>query len=518
MESLQVRSLRRWVDTAPLCASPAASEHTAQDELHPNSKFPVNDEVNRQLILWQGDVTKLEVDALMNSTNPDFSGLVGMSAAVLSKAGPEMEAECASLEACRTGEVRITKGYRLPARFVIHTVEPTYNMKYKIAAENALHSCYRSALELLKEQKLSTIALCPVAEHKGFPRLQAAHITARTIRRFLERHGGGIQAVVLCVGTALELELYQTVLALYFPRTPSEQTHADTALPKDTGNLVGESEVEDRKIRLSIPTRGTDDEPSHEPGSVSGSVSVEGCERDGFSAMKADPDLERIQRNQSSSNTLWSLWPKTVNFFSTVRKVQSSQSDPETVYERLLQSARREPLSDIAALQLIDVTSRDSLQRPVVVVSAAELNQVKVDLDRFLLYLVLQLDGVVEQDYVVLYIHGPLLSSNRPDLLWIKRVYNLFNRKYKKNLKALYIVRPNFWLKTVMLMLRPFLSTKFWRKVTYLEQLDDVWMHFDKQQLRLPDSAYRGETKAKPSKKSQASSQRSSARDSHSDL
>eukprot|EP00742_Colponemidia_sp_Colp-10_P009102 GILJ01009901.1.p1 GENE.GILJ01009901.1~~GILJ01009901.1.p1 ORF type:complete len:451 (+),score=65.41 GILJ01009901.1:479-1831(+) len=450
-----------------------------------------------------------------------------MSAAVLTKAGPEMEAECASLEACRTGEVRITKGYRLPARFVMHTVEPTYNMKYKIAAENALHSCYRSALELLKEQKLSTIALCPVAEHKGFPRQQAAHITARTLRRFLERHGAGLQCVVMCVASAMEFELYQNVFALYFPRNLSEQMYADSALPKDTGNMIGESEVEDRKIRLSIPNR-ISLEPGLESGlssstsnetieSVDGSGLI-GLDRDDFTSMKADPDSERLQRKDSSSSTFWSLWPKTVNFFSTVKKVQC---DPETVYERLLEAARREPLSDIAALQIIDVKSRDSLQRPVVIVSASALNQVKIDLDRFLLYLVLQLDGMVEQDYVVLYIHGPLLSSNRPDLLWIKRVYNLFNRKYKKNLKALYVVRPNFWLKTVMLMLRPFLSSKFWRKVTYLEQLEDVWMHFDKQQIHLPDSVYRGETKTGVTskvKKSQASSQRSSARDSHSDL
>ena len=184
-------------------------------------------------------------------------------------AGPELHQECMTLEGCRTGEAKLSKGYGLAAAHVIHTVGPRYNVKYRTAAENALHSCYRNVLQVAKENKIRAVAFCCVnSERKGYPPEDAVHIALRTVRRFLERWGPDIDRIVFAVD-AKNVEAYRTALPLYFPRSDEEELAARELLPEDTGNELGETVSEERKIRISefprpppqtaLPTQATAD-------------------------------------------------------------------------------------------------------------------------------------------------------------------------------------------------------------------------------------------------------------------
>src|SRR5882724_8076380 len=93
------------------------------------------------------------------------------------------------LKVCKTGDAKLTKGYDLPARYVIHTVGPKYNAKYHTAAENALYNCYAKVLQISRDNGFKSLALTPInTQNRGYPRQSAAHIALRVVRRFLEHY------------------------------------------------------------------------------------------------------------------------------------------------------------------------------------------------------------------------------------------------------------------------------------------------------------------------------------------
>ncbi|MDX1404639.1 MAG: O-acetyl-ADP-ribose deacetylase [Woeseiaceae bacterium] len=168
--------------------------------------------MNTRLIAVQADITTLEIDAIVNAANSSLLGGGGVDGAIHRAAGKKLLQECRQLGGCPTGEARLTKGYRLPASYVIHTVGPVWKGGSAGEAE-LLASCYRSSLELARDNGIQSIAFPGISTGVyGYPVSSAANIAVTTVRSFAEEHPAKIAEVRFCCFSADDLEVYRRLL------------------------------------------------------------------------------------------------------------------------------------------------------------------------------------------------------------------------------------------------------------------------------------------------------------------
>ncbi len=167
----------------------------------------------QSLSLIQGDITTLRVDAIVNAANNSLLGGGGVDGAIHQAAGPELLAECRTLKGCATGDAKITKGYQLPAKYVIHTVGPVWYGGNQGEPE-LLARCYHCCLELAEENAVSSIAFPAISTGVyGYPPQLAAEIACRTVRNFKTCQSGQIAVTFVTFSTSA-YEIYAQLLKM----------------------------------------------------------------------------------------------------------------------------------------------------------------------------------------------------------------------------------------------------------------------------------------------------------------
>jgi O-acetyl-ADP-ribose deacetylase (regulator of RNase III) len=165
-----------------------------------------------RIVVVAGDITKLAVDAIVNAANESLLGGGGVDGAIHRAAGPQLLEECRKLGGCPTGEARITRGYNLPAKYVIHTVGPIwdgggYNENQLLA------NCYRNSLALAQQHDVRTIAFPAISTGVyGFPLRRATKIAVREVQQFLSSHPIPQTVTFVCFGEEA-LEAYRETVA-----------------------------------------------------------------------------------------------------------------------------------------------------------------------------------------------------------------------------------------------------------------------------------------------------------------
>ena len=162
-----------------------------------------------QISVVQADITTLAVDAIVNAANSALLGGGGVDGAIHRVAGPELLLECQRLNGCKTGAAKITKGYRLPAQYVIHTVGPVWHGG-RLGEPELLTSCYRHALGIALEHQFRSIAFpCISTGVYGYPVELAAKVALTAITQFLKEFPDSLEDVICCCFSAEALQAYE---------------------------------------------------------------------------------------------------------------------------------------------------------------------------------------------------------------------------------------------------------------------------------------------------------------------
>jgi len=489
-------------ENPPFIDDPLTGSENGETNVGNTSKFALDHDVNAKLYLWRGTPWALEVDAVVNSSNENLDE-AHSSPGLHSAAGPELAEECATLGGCRTGMAKITNGYDLPARRVIHTVGPRYAVRYHTAAENALSHCYRSCLELLVEHGLQSIALgCIYTESKGYPREPAAHVAIRTVRRFLEKHKDKINAVVFCSSSATDTEIYKRLLPLYFPRYKYEEETAATKLPVDVGDENGETVITERKIRIAAlpgttgtPPTGTphmlgNTSPVDHSKSIKRGESFNGLVDPGFMSMTRDPDQRRKEQREKAEQAQsgWA-WGRFLGL-GGIGAPALSATEQNSLHGRSLARANAMNLTEIAEMKILYRGGVDIDGRPVMVVVGAHFLLRCLDLERFVLYVVKEFEPLISRPYSIVYFHSAATLQLQPDLGLVKRIHQILGRRHEHNLHAIYILHPTLRLRVTVFALQLLVEPEVWKKVVYVERLQELFRYVPQEQLTIPDFVF----------------------------
>ncbi|KAM5137889.1 ADP-ribose glycohydrolase MACROD1 isoform 2-T2 [Mantella aurantiaca] len=205
---IKLKDIPTWKDTAKKIKAIQPEE----------VKFPKNKDLIEKISLFRGDITKLEIDAIVNTAKNTLLGGGGVDGCIHQAAGPLLKHECSSLGGCETGQAKITCGYLLPARYVIHTVGPVAEGNPGPTQKEDLSNCYKNSMYVASESKLRSLAFpCISTGVFGYPSEDAAGVALETIRSYLEEHKDKFDRIIICVFLEKDEEIYLKKLPQYFP-------------------------------------------------------------------------------------------------------------------------------------------------------------------------------------------------------------------------------------------------------------------------------------------------------------
>ncbi|XP_074532200.1 ADP-ribose glycohydrolase MACROD2 isoform X1 [Halichoeres trimaculatus] len=226
----------RRQDFISLDKIPTWREDSKSDEKDEGKEQTGGGGLSDKVSLYKGDITVLEVDAIVNAANSSLLGGGGVDGCIHKAAGSCLYDECHSLNGCETGKAKITCGYDLPARYVIHTVGPVARGHVGPTETNDLTSCYQNSLRLMKEHGLSTVAFpCISTGIYGFPNEPAAEIALNTVKSWIEENPDKITRVIFCVFLETDFAIYKKKMSVVFQdndmEVTEEQLKGDTEPP-----------------------------------------------------------------------------------------------------------------------------------------------------------------------------------------------------------------------------------------------------------------------------------------------
>lgn len=219
------------MDFIPAAEVPTLGLLYKLNKMGPSPLGPMNDHTsahNNKIGTIRGDITALQVDAIVNAANRSLLGGGGVDGAIHRAAGRKLLDECRTLGGCDTGSSKITDAYNLPCKKVIHTVGPIYDALYARRCENALRGCYRSALQLAVQNEMKTIAFSAISTGiYGYPSYDAASIACATVKTFLDGDDGKkLDKVIFVTFVEKDVLAYSRLLPRFFP--PEEEVSNDS--------------------------------------------------------------------------------------------------------------------------------------------------------------------------------------------------------------------------------------------------------------------------------------------------
>nr|XP_020137473.1 O-acetyl-ADP-ribose deacetylase MACROD2 isoform X2 [Microcebus murinus] len=207
------------------------------DEENTQEMSEVKKTLSEKVSLYRGDITVLEVDAIVNAANASLLGGGGVDGCIHRAAGPCLLAECRNLNGCDTGHAKITCGYDLPAKYVIHTVGPIARGHINSSHKEDLANCYKSSLKLAKENNIRSVAFpCISTGIYGFPNEPAAVIALSTIKEWLAKNHHEVDRIIFCVFLEVDFKIYKKKMSEFFPVDDNNEEE-DIEMKEDSEGL-----------------------------------------------------------------------------------------------------------------------------------------------------------------------------------------------------------------------------------------------------------------------------------------
>ncbi|XP_048391586.1 ADP-ribose glycohydrolase MACROD1-like [Stegostoma tigrinum] len=206
--------------------------------------------LNENVSLYRGDITKLKIDAVVNAANKSLLGGGGVDGCIHRAAGPKLLLACRQLNGCNTGDAKITPGYDLPAKYVIHTVGPIARGSCDERLKRQLRNCYEASLKLFEAQGLKSIAFpCISTGIYGFPQDDAAEIAVSTVKEWLADKQALVDRVIFCVFLESDHKIYKEKMLHHFPIDEEDMHENSPSSKKYRSNEL--LEKSDDKIEVS---------------------------------------------------------------------------------------------------------------------------------------------------------------------------------------------------------------------------------------------------------------------------
>ncbi|XP_054324189.1 ADP-ribose glycohydrolase MACROD2 isoform X1 [Pongo pygmaeus] len=208
------------------------------DEENTQETSQVKKSLTEKVSLYRGDITLLEVDAIVNAANASLLGGGGVDGCIHRAAGPCLLAECRNLNGCDTGHAKITCGYDLPAKYVIHTVGPIARGHINGSHKEDLANCYKSSLKLVKENNIRSVAFpCISTGIYGFPNEPAAVIALSTIKEWLAKNHHEVDRIIFCVFLEVDFKIYKKKMNEFFSVDDNNEEEEDVEMKEDSEGL-----------------------------------------------------------------------------------------------------------------------------------------------------------------------------------------------------------------------------------------------------------------------------------------